>query len=151
MGGTSRALEFGQIRTADGFPEEIMAKKRDMRLKIVIDKTTSPRTKIFGTRFRMTFNLEKYLRRGELFQDPKTDLAEGLDLAKRIFEIPGVQAMVIDQFDVYVTIGRAFDWVEDELELDIHRAIRLYLETENMMEDISGKNIGKKQDPGQEK
>src|SRR3989344_5359723 len=127
---------------------KIMAKKRDIRSKIIIDQTTSPRTKIFGVRLLVTFNFEKYLRRGDLAADPKNNLSEGLDLAKRIFETDGGQTVMFDQYDIYVSIGRAFDWVTDEIELNVHQAIRQYLETERMMEDISGKNNKKSRDPG---
>ncbi len=121
-----------------------MNRKKDVRDRVIITDTTVPRTKIFSVRRLLTYNTEKYLTRGELVPDPSENMSDGLELAKRLFEIRGVQAIMISQYDIYLTIGRSFDWQFDYMESAVISMIGNYLKTFDMMEDISDKKEKKK-------
>lgn len=69
--------------------------------------------------------------------DPSDNISEGLPLATRILELNGVMTVVIAQYDIWITIGRAFDWEFDDLEKDISKIIRNYLSILDMQEDAS--------------
>ncbi|MBU6141995.1 NifU N-terminal domain-containing protein [Patescibacteria group bacterium] len=87
-----------------------------------------PRQKLFSVRRLLTYNTEKYFSRGMLVPDPEDHLSEALELAKRLFEHNGVQSILVSQYDIYVTIGRAFDWKLDHLESAVLSTIKKYFE-----------------------
>ncbi len=112
--------------------------------RVVITRTERPQTKIFSIRRVITYNTEDYLTRGHLVPDPEGHMTEGLDLAELLFAINGVQGVQISQYDVYVRIGRAFDWREDYLEVKVMSAIQGYLRTLDMLDTVSEKRPRRK-------
>lgn len=123
-----------------------MSRKDDVKDRILVIRTTSPRNKIFATRHLLSHNLEKYLNRSELIEDPEG--SEGMSLATRLFHIDGVQSVFIDQYDVQVKIANTYDWALDNIEAKVILTIRNYIQTWKMMERISNKKFKKKPEPG---
>ncbi len=113
-------------------------KKRDRAWsRVAISRTEKPQTKIFSVRRVITYNTEDYIVRGQLVADPAHRMTEGLDLAELLFKIDGVQAVTVSQYDIWVRIGRAFDWRDDYLEAKVMSAIQGYLRTLDMLDGIS--------------
>ena len=123
-----------------------MSRKDDVKSRILVIRTTSPRNKIFATRQLLSGNLEKYSRRSDLVEDPEG--SEGLSLATRLFDIDGVDSVFIDQYDVQVKIAHAYDWSLDSIESKVILTLRNYIETCNMLEKISNKKFRKKPESG---
>lgn len=125
-----------------------MRNRKEVRDRVVVSQSqASPRIKIFSIRRVLTYNTEEYKSRGMLVDDTSGFMVEGLPLAKRIFELEGVEAVVISQYDIWVTIGRAFSWDFDELEDEVSNIIRNYLSILNMQEDASDKKPNNKKKP----
>lgn len=114
-----------------------MRNRKDVRDRVAVSPSQSSRTKIFSVRRVLTWNQETYRICEPLMPDPSDNISEGLPLATRILELNGVTTVVIAQYDIWVTIGRAFDWQFDDLEKDVSMVIRNYLSILNMEEDIS--------------
>ena len=122
-----------------------MKDRKDLRDAIVVTEyDEKPRVKIFSVRRVISYNPEEYNCRGALVSDPSGNESEGLSLAKRLFEIEGVEYVGIKQYDIVVMIGRAFHWRLDSLQLKIFAQIKGYLRNFVMMDDISEKNAKKK-------
>lgn len=119
-------------------------RKRDLRLRVVdVDVENSPEMKSFECRIRLTYNSEDYECRGDLVQQGDGHLNEGLELAKRIFEIDGVQEVEIREYRVYVTLSEAFDWEMDDLVMPVKKAISGYLDeifiADNLIKEVNEK------------
>ncbi|GEM_PF-3546908 len=121
-----------------------MKKPKDAKNRIVVTLTTDPRQKIFSTRRMITHMEEVYQNKGMLVADPEDLMSEGLPLAEKLFSINGVQFVSICQYDVRVSIGRAFDWKMDYLENAVIAAIKNYFATVDTIEDIAEKKFRKK-------
>ncbi len=124
-----------------------MGRQKDLRSKVIVTATSKNEQKIFSVRRLLSYAFEKYFRRGELIVESGKETPAGLALAKRIFEIEGVQYILIDQYDVYVGIGRGFDWTADRIEKSVESAILSYLGTFNIMDDAGDPKDKKKQKP----
>ena len=123
-----------------------MSRKDDVENRIIVIRTTSPQSKIFATRQLLSHNLEKYLRRADLVEDPEG--SEGLSLATRLFDIDGVQSVYVDQYDVQVKIAHGYDWTLDSIETNVLLIVRNYIRTCDMLERISNKKFKKKPESG---
>lgn len=121
-----------------------MRNRKEVRDRVAVSPSAAARTKIFSIRRVLTYNTEEYKTRGMLVDDTSGLMADGLPLAKRIFELEGVESVIISQYDIWVTIGRAFGWDSDELEDEVSNIIRNYLSILNMQEDASDKPVRKK-------
>jgi len=91
-------------------------------------------------------NLEKYLRRSDLVEDPEG--SEGLSLATRLFDIEGIDSVFVDQYDVQIKIALAYDWSLDDIESKVILVLRNYIQTCSMLEKISNKKFKKKPESG---
>lgn len=123
-----------------------MSRKDDVKNRIVVVRTTDPLAKIFATRHLLSHNLEEYLRRSDLIEDPEG--SDGLSLATRLFDIDGVKSIFVDQYNVQVKISYAFDWSLDSIESQVILTVRNYIQTCNMLERISNKKFKKKPESG---
>ncbi len=83
----------------------------------------------------VSYNYEEYESRGELEIGEGDHRTEGWDVAKRIFDVEGVQHVHTDQYQIYVTIGTAFGWWKDQIESKVIKAIESYLETLSLLDD----------------
>ena len=85
-----------------------------------------------STRFRFTDCYEVYDRKsdlGEAGYDYQNDMPfdrQANQLAEILYKIHGIQRVVIDQYDVDITIGRAFDDKDKIVEQAIN-TIKIYI------------------------
>lgn len=112
-------------------------RKRNLRLR-VIDAAVEdfPVTISFECRFRLTYNSEFYECKGDLVQQGEGHLNEALELAKRLFEIEGVQEVEIIGYRTYVTISEAFDWEMDEIIPQVKKTVSGYIDEKFLADNI---------------
>ncbi|MDE2001073.1 MAG: hypothetical protein KGI60_00730 [Patescibacteria group bacterium] len=122
-----------------------MAKKRDPRLRIVVSASTNSDTREFGIRTLVSKWFVKYDYTGTPFVEDfegemtvRHDLVvNGFDLVRILYAVEGVQFIESDRYQVYVTIGTAFDWDgKDGVERRVVVAIKGYL-----LAQISGNSL----------
>ncbi len=113
-------------------------RKLDLRLRVVEVDTEIVHVKIFETRHRLTFNTEIYNCRKDLSVPKGGHLSEGLELAKKLFTIDGVQQVSFREYKIWVTISQAFNWDLDDISVRVIEVVKDYLRVQNVLEDVPG-------------